>query len=134
MVALQGCGNSANLKDSVRDLVDNDDSTHIKYPRIEFDTALYDFGRILQGEQISTVFSFTNTGDAELVIQKVQTSCGCTVPQYEKAPVAPGERGEIRVRFDSDGKEGTQYKTIKVSTNCEEPIFDLVIRGEVEVR
>lgn len=110
------------------------DTADIKYPRIEFDTAVFDFGRILQGEQISTVFNFTNTGNAELIIQRVETSCGCTVPEYDRAPVAPGKQGMIRVRFDSDGKEGTQYKTIKVVTNCKDNIFDLVLRGEVEVR
>ncbi len=105
-----------------------------KRPKIAFDTALYNFGRILQGEQVSTVFRFRNEGDAELLIQRVETSCGCTVPEYDRQPVAPGASGSIRVRFDSDGKEGQQYKTIKVISNCEENIFDLVITGEVEVR
>lgn len=105
-----------------------------KYPKITFDTAVYNFGRILQGEQISTDFHFVNKGDADLLIQRVETSCGCTVPEYDKQPVAPGAKGLIRVRFDSDGKEGLQYKTIKVVSNCQENIFDLVITGEVEVR
>ena len=104
------------------------------YPRIEFDTAVFNFGRILQGEQVSTVFKFTNTGSSDLIILKVETSCGCTVPEYDRAPVAPGKQGQIRVRFDSDGKEGAQYKTVKVTSNCKDNIFDLVVAGTVEVR
>jgi hypothetical protein len=103
-------------------------------PMIKFDTAVFNFGRILQGEQVSTVFKFTNIGDADLIIQKVETSCGCTVPEYDRAPVKPGQTGAIRVRFDSDGKEGSQYKTVKVTSNCKENIFDLVVVGEVETR
>lgn len=103
-------------------------------PRIKFDTAVFNFGRILQGEQVSTVFRFTNIGQSDLILQRVETSCGCTVPEYNREPVAPGKQGSIRVRFDSDGKEGTQYKTVKVISNCKDNIFDLVVTGEVEVR
>jgi len=103
-------------------------------PIIKFDTAVFNFGRILQGEQVSTVFKFTNIGDADLIIQKVETSCGCTVPEYDRAPVKPGQNGTIRVRFDSDGKEGSQYKTVKITSNCKDNIFDLVVIGEVETR
>ena len=103
------------------------------YPVIEFDTAVFDFGTILQGEQVSTTFTFRNTGKADLIIQKTETSCGCTVPEYDRKPVAPGATGTIRVRFDSDNKEGVQYKTIKVKTNCKDNIFELVLKGSVKV-
>ncbi len=134
MMACQGNGNKAagDANGNADSLAA--DSASICGPRIEFDTAIFNFGRILQGEQVSTVFKFTNTGDANLIINRVETSCGCTVPEYDRQPVAPGGKGVIRVRFDSDGKEGTQYKTIKVTTNCKDNIFDLVLTGEVEVR
>ena len=102
------------------------------YPQIEFDTAVFDFGTILQGEQVGTSFTFKNTGKADLIIQKVETSCGCTVPEYDRAPVKPGATGTIRVRFDSDNKEGAQYKTIKVTSNCKDNIFELVLKGTVK--
>ena len=97
-----------------------------------FDTTVFDFGTILQGEQVSTEFKFTNTGDADLIISKIETSCGCTVPEYDKDPVKPGERGSVRVRFDSNGKSGTQYKTIRIFSNSKEEIFELVVTGEVK--
>ena len=102
------------------------------YPVIEFDTAVFDFGTILQGEQVGTSFTFRNTGKADLIIQKTETSCGCTVPEYDRKPVPPGATGTIRVRFDSDNKEGAQYKTIKVTTNCKDNIFELVLKGTVK--
>ena len=101
-------------------------------PEIRFDTAVFNFGKILQGEQVSFVFKFENVGKADLVIQKVETSCGCTVPEYDKTPVRPGGKGCIKVRFDSHGKDGTQYKTVKVISNCRDEIFDLVVTGVVE--
>ena len=97
-----------------------------------FDTTVFNFGTILAGEQISTEFKYTNTGDADIIISKIETSCGCTVPEYDKEPVKPGERGSIRVRFDSNGKSGTQYKTIRIFSNSEDDIFELVITGEVK--
>jgi len=126
-----GKGNAAQSADGTDTSLAASDA---KGPRIEFDTAVFSFGRILQGEQVSTVFKFTNTGDADLIIHKVETSCGCTVPEYDRKPVAPGQQGAIRVRFDSDGKEGAQYKIVKVTSNCKDNIFELVVRGEVEVR
>lgn len=101
------------------------------FPEIDFDTAVFNFGKVLQGEQVSYTFKFKNTGKADLLIQKVETSCGCTVPEYDKKPVVPGGEGYIKVRFDSSGKEGSQYKTVKVISNCVDNIFDLVITGEV---
>jgi hypothetical protein len=102
------------------------------YPEIVFDTAVFDFGTILEGEQVSYVFKFQNDGKADLVIQKVETSCGCTVPEYDKTPVKPGEKGTLKVRFDSHGKDGSQYKTVKVISNCKDNIFDLVVKGTVK--
>lgn len=132
VMALASCGGSGTNNTVPADSTDSIDTT--LYPVIEFDTALFDFGKILQGEQVGTVFTFKNTGEADLLIRKVETSCGCTVPEYDRSPVKPGETGTIRVRFDSDGKEGAQYKTIKVFSNCKDDIFDLVLTGTVEVK
>ena len=134
VMVLSSCGgnassNGGNSKKSDTTAVDT-----ALYPKIVFDTAVFDFGKILQGEQVGTVFTFKNEGDADLLIRKVETSCGCTVPEYDKAPVAPGASGTIRVRFDSDAKEGAQYKTIKVISNCKDNIFELVLKGSVEVQ
>lgn len=104
----------------------------VKKGSFKFDTTVFNFGTILEGEQVSTEFSYLNTGKADIIIAKIETSCGCTVPEYDKDPVKPGNRGSIRVRFDSNGKSGTQYKTIRIFSNSEEDIFELVITGEVK--
>jgi hypothetical protein len=124
---LVSCGSQPKAPQSEAETVDT-----VNFPEITFDTALFDFGTILEGEQVSYVFKFQNTGKADLLIQKVETSCGCTVPEYDKKPVKAGENGSIKVRFDSHGKDGQQYKTIKVISNCADNIFDLVIKGVVK--
>lgn len=125
-------GNNANSGTQSASSADSSTKDTTLQPEIEFDTAVFDFGTILQGEQVGTTFTFKNTGKADLIIRKVETSCGCTVPEYDRAPVAPGMKGTIRVRFDSDGKEGAQYKTIKVVSNCKDNIFELVLKGTVK--
>ena len=130
-VSCAGSGNNNNQQQAAETVTTDDVNG---YPEIKFDTAVYNFGKILQGEQTSYDFKFRNTGNKNLIIQKVETSCGCTVPEYDRSPVSPNGTGSIRVRFDSNGKSGTQYKTIKVTTNCKDNIFDLVITGEVVVK
>ena len=133
MMIMSSCGgNNANSGTQSVSSADSSNTDTTLQPVIEFDTAVFDFGTILQGEQVGTTFTFKNTGKADLIIRKVETSCGCTVPEYDRAPVAPGMKGTIRVRFDSDGKEGAQYKTIKVVSNCKDNIFELVLKGTVK--
>ena len=133
MMIMSSCGgNNANSGTQSASSADSYTKDTTLQPEIEFDTAVFDFGTILQGEQVGTTFTFKNTGKADLIIRKVETSCGCTVPEYDRAPVAPGMKGTIRVRFDSDGKEGAQYKTIKVVSNCKDNIFELVLKGTVK--
>jgi hypothetical protein len=71
-----------------------------------------------RGEKVTTTFSFTNTGDADLIIVDARGSCGCTVPEYPKnKPIAPGETGSIVVSFDSSNKPGVQQKSVTLSAN-----------------
>jgi hypothetical protein len=77
------------------------------------------------------VFSFTNTGNADLIITNVKSSCGCTIPKKPEDPIAPGESSEIVVRYDTN-RVGPFRKTITVSTNQEnDPIIALKIKGTV---
>ncbi len=107
------------------------DTDTVAYAEIKFDTTVYNFGKILEGEQVTYKFDFTNIGKKSLVIEKVETSCGCTVPEYDKKPVEPGQRGYVRVKFDSSNKEGTVYKTVKITSNCKERVVELVITGQI---
>lgn len=86
-------------------------------PVMEFDKIEHDFGTIEQNAPQETVFTFTNTGDAPLIITDATSSCGCTIPEYPKnTPIAPGETGEMLVKFNGAGQNQIT-KTISVTTN-----------------
>ncbi len=77
------------------------------------------------------IFSFTNTGTADLLINNATTSCGCTVSKYDRKPIAPGSSGSIEVVFDAAGRNGMQTKTITVQSNAVTPVLLLQIKAEV---
>ena len=87
-----------------------------KFPAITFAEKEFDFGTITQGTNVEHVFKFTNTGDAPLVIVDAKSSCGCTVPEFPKTPVAPGEEGEMLVKFNGSGKNQVS-KTVTITAN-----------------
>ena len=101
------------------------------FPQIEFDSTTIDYGTIENESNGERVFSFTNTGNADLIITNVKSSCGCTIPKKPEDPIAPGESSEIVVRYDTN-RVGPFRKTITVSTNQEnDPIIALKIKGTV---
>lgn len=104
------------------------------YPQIKFDTTYYDFGTLVQGEEAAYTFRFENTGKADLVIYDAFSTCGCTVPDYSKKPVSPGENGKIEVVFNSSGKFGLQYKTVTLKLNTEMKQKTLTIKANVVVK
>ncbi len=87
-------------------------------PVMTFDKMEHDFGTIEQNAPQETVFSFTNTGNAPLIITDAKSTCGCTVPKKPEAPVAPGEKGELVVKFNGSGQNQVT-KTITVTANTE---------------
>ena len=90
-----------------------------KIPVMSFDKSEHDFGQIEQGTPQETTFTFTNTGDAPLIITDAKSSCGCTVPEYPKnTPIAPGESGELLVKFNGSGQNQVT-KTITVTANTQ---------------
>lgn len=98
---------------------------------VKFEKTEHNFGKLKEGNKVSTTFHFTNTGKNPLIISKAVGSCGCTVPRWPKSPVAPGKSGEIEVEFDSADKSGEQMKTVSVSTNTSTPFTELVIRATI---
>ena len=101
-------------------------------PIFEFENEVFEFGKISQGEKVSHSFRFRNIGESDLVINKVEGSCGCTVMKgWPKHPVKPGEMGNIDVVFDSKGKKGTQNKTISVVANTYPSTTVISLKGEV---
>lgn len=104
-----------------------------KQADIKFDKLIHDFGKFSESDPVVTcVFSFTNTGDAPLVINQAMPSCGCTVPEFTKQPIQPGEKGEIKVTYNGQGKfPGHFKKSITVRTNAKVEMTRLYIEGEM---
>ena len=93
------------------------DAVASKFPVMEFDKKEHDFGEIESKQNVETVFTYTNTGDAPLIITDIKSSCGCTVPQdWSRDPLAPGETGEFTVKFNGSGKNKVS-KTVNITAN-----------------
>ncbi len=105
-------------------------SAQEKVAKIEFKTETVDYGEIAKGSDGVRVFEFTNTGNAPLVISKVSSSCGCTIPKKPEAPIMPGESGEIQVKYDTN-RPGPIRKAITVISNASTPTKVLKIKGMV---
>lgn len=88
-----------------------------KMPVIQFERTTYDFGEVVQGEKLSYTFKFKNTGKSNLIIFSSEATCGCTTSTPPKAPIRPGESGEIKVTFDSQSQKGKVVKRILVGAN-----------------
>jgi len=98
---------------------------------IAFNEYEHNFGKVKEGEKVSYTFSFENNGAGNLVILSALTTCGCTVPKYDKKPIAPGKGGKLEVRFDTSGRDGMQTKTITVNSNATVPMVILKITADV---
>ncbi|GJG37540.1 DUF1573 domain-containing protein [Prevotella lacticifex] len=101
---------------------------------IRFDKVTVDFGTFPESNPVKkTTFTFTNVGNQPLVINQVVASCGCTVPQYDKRPIAPGQKGSIDVTYNGKGKfPGHFKKSITVRTNGKVEMTRLYIEGEMK--
>ncbi len=100
--------------------------------KMTFENSTWEFGTIKQGASVEHVFKFENTGTEPLIITKAKGSCGCTAPKWPKEPIAPGEIGEIQVKFNSRGKKGTQKKTVTIWANTSPNQTRLRVNGEVD--
>ena len=101
-----------------------------KVAKIEFKTDVIDYGTIEKGADGLRVFEFTNTGNAPLIISKVTSTCGCTVPKKPERPILPGEKGQIEVKYDTQ-RVNPIRKTITVLSNADTPTVALKIKGDV---
>ncbi len=88
---------------------------------IAFEEDRFDFGDIHQGDKVEHIFKFENTGNEPLIITNVQTTCGCTAPEWPRDPVVPGQTAQIKVVFNSTGKIGRQTKVITIVSNAASP-------------
>ncbi len=98
---------------------------------VRFANDEHDFGKVLSSSENTYRFAFTNTGTEPLIIENAQGSCGCTVPEYPKAPIPPGGSGEIKVVYKPNGQSGAQQKTVTVTANTEPNQTILRIKADV---
>ena len=99
--------------------------------KIEFAKETHDYGNIKYGANGACTFTFTNTGNAPLIISNAKGSCGCTVPEWPKEPIAPGAKGTIRVKYDTN-RPGPINKSVTITSNAiNEPNKVIRIKGEV---
>jgi hypothetical protein len=110
---------SRNIKDSV------------SFARIEFAVSEHNFGDVNQGKKVEYAFKFKNAGNSPLVLQNVLTTCGCTVPEWPKEPIAPAGEGIIHVIFDSAARLGRQNKVITIRSNSDTGDFRLLVSAMV---
>jgi hypothetical protein len=101
-------------------------------PVMTFKETEHDFGTIKDGDVVNHTFEFTNTGKTPLVIESASSTCGCTVPEVPKEPIAPGESGKIGVQFSSAGKGGQQtLKVISIKANTQPEITQVNIKANI---
>ncbi|TVZ52086.1 uncharacterized protein DUF1573 [Dokdonia sp. Hel_I_53] len=101
-----------------------------KKAEITFDSDVVDYGKVPYGSDGVRKFTFTNTGDDVLIVARVYSTCGCTIPKKPENPIQPGEKGEIEVKYDTK-RQGPIRKTITVYTNASEVPQSLKIKGTV---
>ena len=137
-LALVSCNSSSDEKTITTDLVSspltaNSNAEKVLTPNIEMLETSYNFGEIQQGESVTHDFILKNTGDADLIISAAKGSCGCTVPEWPKNPIAKGEEATIKVTFNSAGKSGKQNKTVTLVSNAIPNTKVITINGNVIV-
>ena len=136
-LAIISCKENATSKINTENLEtakERDEIISLGSPIIEFDTMEYDFGTIVEGTIVDGVFKVTNKGKVDLLISKVQPSCGCTTPDWTKNPIKPGQTGEIKFSFNSNGRVGKQHKSITITSNAEKMTETIQLKGTVTAK
>ena len=133
LVAFMSCKEDATAKiksENVADAAERDANSG-SFATVSFEEAEHDFGNIKNGTPVETVFRYTNTGSSPLVVSNIQSTCGCTVPSDWTKQVAPGETGEMKVKFDGRGN-GVVTKSITMTTNTEKGSETVRIKATIE--
>jgi len=101
---------------------------------IKVDRMKHDFGTITTDAIVRTKFTITNTGKNPLIITKAKGSCGCTVPEWPREPIAPGESGTINVSFNPKNRSGKNTKSVTITANTEPANTVLTITSVVDIK
>lgn len=101
-------------------------------PRIAVPTAMFDFGKVTEGDQLTHVFTLKNEGNAKLTLDRVRTSCGCTVANLKAKELAPGASTELEVKFDTAGRHGQNRKVVTIESNdSKSPRTQIEVRADI---
>ena len=100
-------------------------------PVLKFEKTTIDYGKVKKGSDGNRTFVFTNIGDAPIIISDVKSSCGCTIPKKPLQPIMPGEKGEIKVHYNTN-IGGPFQKNIRIFSNAKRNIVEVHIKGIVE--
>lgn len=130
VIAVSACNNS-NLKNQSSSDTSTVAVDPASAPVIKFEKETYEFGKIKQGEKVSYDFKFVNTGKSPLIIKEAFATCGCTVPEVSKDPIAAGASSVVKVTFNSAGKEGLQDKVVTLVANTIPANTEVHLIGEV---
>jgi hypothetical protein len=114
-------------------LTANQSAEKVLTSKIQMEEESFNFGEVKQGESVTHDFVLKNIGDANLIISTAKGSCGCTVPEWPKEPIAKGEQATIKVTFNSAGKSGKQNKKVTLVTNAIPNTKVITITGNVIV-
>jgi len=109
----------------------NEGDTRKNAARIDFEKTNHDFGQLDFGSDGVCEFVFSNSGSSPLVIANVKSSCGCTIPEWTKEPIKAGEKGSIRVSYDTY-RIGSFTKSITVYSNAQNSPIRIFIKGRVK--
>jgi len=98
---------------------------------MSFTDTTFDFGEVTEGEKVEHSFKFKNSGNEPLILSNAKGSCGCTVPQWPKEPIAPGEEGVITVVFNSKNKKGPRNQKVTITANTNPAQTFIYLKGKV---
>ena len=103
----------------------------INVAKLDFEVSTHEFGEVTEGDIVAFTYKFTNNGKVPLLISNAKSTCGCTVPEWPKDPVAPGASGEIAVKFDTKNKRDRQSKPITITANTYPSQTKIFLKGTV---
>ncbi len=109
----------------------NEPEDTVNVAKLSFEEPVFEFGRVPEGQMVEHSFPFTNTGRIPLIITHARSTCGCTVPRWPKEAIAPGEGGEIMVRFNTLGKKNQQSKPVTITANTYPKETVIHVKGHV---
>ena len=113
-----------------QDTTNTTQETNPNAPVMSFEKETIDYGTIEKGSDGKRIFTFTNTGKSPLKIEKVKSSCGCTIPSYPKEEIMPGESNKIEVKYNTN-RIGRFSKSVSIYTNAVVPRKVIRIKGNV---